>query len=283
MRIDNRKIVKKILSKIKATDYQVNDLIETLMEDDDSKVPVKKMHHVGIEVECFGPYRPVYLQKLIYMYDLEDYIQITEDGSIDAAPITYGATVHPYELRILLKEAKLKPMLKKIGKFFKAARLETNDSCGLHVHLDMRNRSFDKCYAKLVKFQDVLFGMVDKGRWDNEFCEYSDETPDFHERYKAINAVAFQSKKTIEVRLHHGTVDTERIYQWVKLLLSAINAKKAIPTFTTKAEIVAWPGLKGALKGFVKRHYKSKWLKEREDYIDQTPRRNDEHDDDEVW
>ena len=42
----------------------------------------------------------------------------------------------------------------------------------------------------------------------------------------AINLHAYSEHKTIEVRLHHGTVDTEEVYNWATLLCSIVDNKK---------------------------------------------------------
>ena len=130
-----------------------------------------------------------------------------------------------------------------------------NSSCGLHVHLDMRQRRPTKCYKNLIRTQDILMQLVDSTRRNNvEYCEkvnvdpallkklYFSDTgkPDYngmyigrgnqssnptYDRYTAINAQAYYKFRTIEVRLHHGSIDMTEIYNWCLLLTTIVDAR----------------------------------------------------------
>jgi phosphoenolpyruvate synthase/pyruvate phosphate dikinase len=45
------------------------------------------------------------------------------------------------------------------------------------------------------------------------------------ERHLAINTESLEEHRTIEIRLHHGTVNVKEIYSWVKYLTSLIKGK----------------------------------------------------------
>ncbi len=257
MRIDNDKIRKKLTPKA-----SVNDLIRNYMAKDLRRKPKRKSRHVGIEVECYGPMKRVDLQKLVLTMDLEQYVQIGDDASI-RRPRGFST----YELRLLLPEGRLTPILNKISKLFKAAKLEVNSSCGLHVHIDMRTRSHLVCYARLLQFQDVLYSLVNKARWRNYFCQYARGPHEFGIKYRAVTGSSYGSKRTLEVRIHEGCVDTEKIDKWIKLLLHIVDTdgpKDEMPD-ATRESVLKWA--KKSLRDYIKKTFNEKWKEEKNKYV----------------
>jgi hypothetical protein len=231
------------------------------------KKPSKKdrRNYIGLEVECFGPLDCNQVTALILDYDLEKYIQIAHDGSI--RPET--GKNNTYELRILCPENKLIWLFNKLTKFFKAGKFSVNTSCGSHVHLDMRNRNVTECYNKLLKFQHILFGLVSPKRWNNDYCKWSLESMTFGQsssRFKAINDRAYGQHKTLEIRLHEGTLDMKKIQNWINLLLKAIGSK-SIPEVNTKDDVVKWVAKDRQLKSYVNKEFNSLWFEKRKKII----------------
>ncbi len=125
----------------------------------------------------------------------------------------------------------------------------------------MRNREYKKCYKRLVKFQQLLFPLVDPDRWDNDYCAYQDGKDD-NERYSAINPCSYTEHKTIEVRLHHATTDIRVILKWIRLLINIVNTQSYPATFS-KADVLSWKGLKNSLKTYIRQNHKEDdWLEE---------------------
>jgi hypothetical protein len=217
--------------------------------------PIGKNNYVGIEVECFSDLEEIEVMQLLLEFDLEKYVNIGDDGSIEA---DYG---NSYELRILSTEKELSVVLKNLGLLFKAGKFGVNDSCGLHVHLDMRNRNVNKCYKKLLKFQHLMFPLVNKDRWNNEYCSWSLES----EKYgrDAVNFGAYDDHQTIEIRLHHGTLDVKRIGNWISLLLRAIK-NSPIKEINSKSQAVKWAGNNKKLKSYIKKEFDTSWFKEKQ-------------------
>lgn len=250
---------KKLMKKLKVQDYDLKSILENYADDRFSnrrKIPTKNNHYVGIEVECFGDVAESELKLLLMNYDLEDYVQVSEDGSID----TYGAYSNEYELRILLPQNQMTTIFPRLQKFFTAAGLHANDTCGLHVHLDMRNRDKDTCAKRLNKFKDVLFSLVEPDRWDNDFCRYESNPND---RFQAINMLSYISHKTIEVRLHHGTTDMKEVQKWVQLLVKIITPGTQ-PKEMTKKGLMGWSRLSKPLKTYIKKNMNEGWWKEKQ-------------------
>jgi hypothetical protein len=218
--------------------------------------PVGKANYVGIEIECFSDLEETEVMELILKHNLEKHVNIGEDGSIEE---DFGQA---YELRILSKESELSSVLKKLAKIFKEGKFGVNGSCGLHIHLDMRNRNFKECYDKLLKFQHIMFGLVKSERWTSEFCEWNnDDKPG--SRFKAVNEQSYSEHKTIEIRLHHGTLNVGRIENWIKLLLKAIK-RKEIKRIESKEEVIKWAGANKKLKQYIGKNFNKSWLKSRD-------------------
>lgn len=249
----------KIRQKLqKYNEFDEAAALSDFMDENMNKKPTLKTDYVGIEIECYGPLKPIEIQKRILLMDLEEYADIDDDGSIHP-PIT-ARIQHTYEIRLLIPENKLTDVLKKFGKLFQKARLKTNHTCGLHIHIDMRNRKYKECLAKLRKFEDTLFSLVSKDRWTSRFCmhtEFLNTAED--ERYMAINGdPAYDSHRTIEVRLHEGTVNVRKIEKWIHVLLNVIKSKN-IPALKSKEDVLKWDGLNKKSKSYIRLNYKDGW------------------------
>lgn len=251
------------IKKYKAASYETDDrAIETyLSHPDHHKNPLTGTKYVGIEIECFSKMGRVAIQKLFFKYDLEDFVMVGDDPTIEP-PETNDPDKevywHTFELRLLIPQQHLKPTLKRFGKVFRLARLKANESCGLHVHLDMRQREPDECYQKLLRFQDALFAIVNKDRWLNDMCLYTKQQD--REHHMAINyTMAYSEHQTIEVRVHHGCVDTDRITNWIQLLINIVDAR-SVPEPKSKKDVLKWKGLNKKLRGYVTRNFKQEWF-----------------------
>lgn len=134
-----------------------------------------------------------------------------------------------HELAILVKQSEMEDVVKRVCKVLQECEAKVNKSCGLHVHLDMRNREPSKAYANLVLTQPLLFRLVHKSRKRSGYCDEINTESKFEQmvnsgRYYTINASAYSKFKTIEVRMHQGTIDGDKIVNWICLLLETIEA-----------------------------------------------------------
>lgn len=116
-----------------------------------------------------------------------------------------------------------------------------NDSCGLHVHVS-NNRFFSirnlrKIVGLWVAIEDVMFATQPDSRLENSFCKrklrqyVTDGFPKIPaqkaalvyelgniDRYYALNLASMSHHGTIECRLHSGTLNPEKILNWLTLL-----------------------------------------------------------------
>jgi len=191
------------------------------------KIPAvsSKKRHVGIEVEFFCDHHYDELVEIINRKGLGQLCWLKDDGSLDHEELI------GHELNILCTEKNYRQVLSKFNDLFREIEAEVNGTCGLHVHLDARNRSQKQMFSNLVACQDILFKMQPPSRRRNTYCRPTksrnfDEAIREYER-TAINPQAYRRHKTIEVRLHSGTTNLNKISNWIALLIK-ITSKRTI-------------------------------------------------------
>jgi hypothetical protein len=200
------------------------------MRIEDLKEPVatSKRNYIGIEFEFFTEVEEKEIIKAIREVGLTRYVSLGEDSSIDA-----HGPCDPYELRVLFPEDNLKLFMGKLRILFKRIKIKYNNSCGLHVHLDMRNRDKGNCYVKLLSYVNTLRNIVAPHRRHNRFCEF--ESRDIYRKYSAINYNVYRS--TIEVRCKEMTNDIKDIHQYVTYLCNIVNGKLPDYRYVNKASV----------------------------------------------
>jgi len=203
---------------------------------------------IGVEIECFMPYESLGiandddgnkwgLASKRLAARIRDaripHVTVKSDGSISSP--TRGSYFET-EITILFTRGNKAP-LRKLCSVLKELKTQVNKSCGLHVHLDCRDlapkkssqpryddplpRELRRRGEKLENVLPLLMQMVSKSRRNNSYC-----APRMSEQRSAINLGAFNKHRTIEVRLHQGSVNFEKIAQWVELLYRSSRARK---------------------------------------------------------
>jgi hypothetical protein len=235
-------------SLLKAYEESLKTSLET------PKKPVDKdANYVGIEIEFI--YRGNYylLKKQLISHRLHRFVDLTQDGSL--RPCHGSNNYQSLEMRIISKVSEIELVLTKLSKVFNHPSIDAyvNRSCGLHVHTDMRNRNVGLAYKNFVRIQNLLRGAQPVGRINNTHCRANtNDTIDFKstgsrgERYSVINALAYDKHKTLEIRIHEGSVECRDIYNWVMFIDSIASHTQEIPvnSITTAAELVSTYGIK---------------------------------------
>lgn len=165
-------------------------------------------------------------------------VNVKEDGSLS------DDEGHGVELTILFNSAYGFGPLERLCSALKKAGCYVNKTCGLHVHLDARNKTLKKvtaCAQSLGNALPVIKWLVPETRHDNTYCKLG-VSPARGDRYFAINLTAFRKYKTVEIRLHSGSINAEKITNWVKVLQSVANAKLKAPIKTFQ-ELLDIPGI----------------------------------------
>lgn len=201
--------------------------------------------YVGVEIEFFTSLRGDQVAMELAKLPISDFITLKGDGSIRPPYCLCGGRLtcssckgnwlnsFGHELNILVKQKNVTSVIRKVCAFIASIKGDVNETCGLHVHLDMRKRNKEKAFTNLLAIQNVLYGMNDIRREDNTYC--SRLSPEIqldtvlksglYSRYRGVNAMSIAEHGTIEVRMHHGTVDAGEIINWINLLVRAVDSK----------------------------------------------------------
>lgn len=225
-----------------------------------SKRPRTETRHIGIEIECIVPSETDWGPLLPYA----QYVSVGGDGSITGV----DAGEADAEIRICVPQDDLRSVVPGVLAALREIGARVNASCGLHVHIDQRDRSnIEAIYERLVKAQALLFSIVPPSRRSNRYCRRSRiaefSRAQYQTRYRAINAAAYHSHKTIEVRLFGGTLDAEKVLNWVEVLHAiAYGETPRRSPRTLRAIRRCWPTLTDANVA---------WLKERREKFARRP------------
>lgn len=155
---------------------------------------------------------------------------------------------HGIEVTILFNTAYGFEPLHRLCKALLKARCYVNKTCGLHVHLDARNlkqKQVKLIGKSLGHALPVLKWLVPESRHDNQYCRLAVSALR-GERYYAVNLTAFRVHKTIEVRLHSGSINADKIIQWFTLL-KLIGAARLKHDITTFQDLIDIPGMSESL------------------------------------
>lgn len=120
---------------------------------------------------------------------------------------------------------------------------EVNQSCGTHVHHRFPSLSLPALHGVLAtwrQFEPFLYRLVASSRRRNQFCAplantfsrpedvyamvRNAETLSSYSRYYTLNASHWWRTGRFEVRMHHGTLNANRIWNWAHLTQHVINA-----------------------------------------------------------
>lgn len=207
--------------KEKATKVWINGEDSTL-----APQPSDKSNYVGVEVECVSQLNQSKLSQLLVdkAPGLVKYVRIGGDGSVRASE----KYPHAFEFRIMAKQELIQGVIERFFGVLKGI-ISVNSSCGLHVHLDMRNRNYGQSYERLYTALPTLQSMVPKSRRGNSYCKINKDKKDWSkgggDRYQAINPQAYRRYKTVEIRLHSATTNPIKVNNWIRLLTLIIDKR----------------------------------------------------------
>jgi hypothetical protein len=194
--------------------------LKNLARWEETKKPFTEERHVGLEIELISPLKKPTIILIASELGLKNYMALKSDGSIRS---DYG--MHGHELCFVVPMSELEKTLAKIQVLLNRINAKVNDSCGLHVHLDMRKTNKEQreeTFLNLKKGLNVIKNVVSPRRLKNRFCRFrmadSFDNQSLMGRYYAVNTRAFSKYETIEIRAFHGTVNTDEIYQYVMAL-----------------------------------------------------------------
>ncbi len=166
--------------------------------------------------------------------DNNHYYKIVSDSSIQGE--NSNEVVSP-----ILKGNKGLGSLKSLCEALSEIDARVNRSCGLHVHIGAEKMS-DAHYCRLVRNYQKIERVIDtfmpnsrrgnNSRWcqslqDIDFTGCTNKADIAqamdYDRYYKVNAVAYDRHKTIEFRQHSGTIEYEKISNWVMFLARLVE------------------------------------------------------------
>jgi len=199
--------------------YFVRDLIEDV-SDTRLITPLSKKNHVGVEIEFISKSEYFDIAFDIRDSGLENKVVLGFDCSINSLQQGEG-----YEVKVIDEESSINNTLKQVLLILRDHKAYTNESCGLHVHIDTRNRDVNKVFHNFLYAQDLLYKLSSDDRKYSTYCRKQDLnnicTYSSHSYGIEISEI-----DTIEIRMQDATLDLKLISNWIKLLITI--AKKRV-------------------------------------------------------
>lgn len=211
----------------------------------------------GVEIECYLPdgVGPVDAAQKItdagiacryesYGHSVPTQWKIVTDGSLSAHANGFEI-VSP----VMFGEGGLE-QVRTVCKALTEMGAIVRKTCGLHVHFGARSWNIETFKSLLLAyrtFEPVIGAMLPQSRRDNTYCRELRRvtTPERiaqartvrdlqyvlgSGRYVTLNLMPFFRQGTVEFRQHSGTVDGEKIVNWIMLCASLIErAKRGAP------------------------------------------------------
>ena len=216
-------------------------------------------HTFGVEIEAYGIRKEEIEEELkaagietrneIYNHTTKNYWKIVRDGSLQGE--------NAFELVSLkLKGKSGLRQLKTVCLILKGLETKVNKSCGLHIHFDATEfdlktwKRLYKNYAKLELHIDSIMAPSRRGSL-NQYCRSLrvrnferkiDEVSNLDRmesglrklesnitngnRYYKLNSQSYWIHKSVEFRQHQGTVDFNKIQNWIFFLARLIEFSK---------------------------------------------------------
>jgi 3,4-dihydroxy-2-butanone 4-phosphate synthase len=244
----------------------------------------------GVEMECFGVDRATVVAALCVagvptissFYSGREYNQwqIKTDGSIDQRD-GFEVVSRVLEGQAGLAEVQI------VCDVLEALGAKVNKSCGMHIHHDASNwgiQKFRNLFKRFVKFEAALDSIQPESRRDNNnrYCKsmnilnYTAATISEidkcktvrqlsamygEQRYFKLNLQSFFRTGTVEFRNHAGTVNAEKVINYIRLTGAMVQDAKdnvAIKQFATA--VSATQALDVMLSGMIRRNHFGKSL-----------------------
>ncbi len=153
--------------------------------------------------------------------------------------------------------------IKTICKALSKAGATVNRTCGLHVHhgaADLDVTAFKNLYILYRRFEKTIDEMMPNSRrgQNNTYCRsvnsYHAPTESevmaastvsqfvdcFETRFLKLNFQSFRSHTTIEFRHHSGTMEADKIINWIKFSQVMLNKSTDGEVYKTKAGADNW-------------------------------------------
>jgi len=137
--------------------------------------------------------------------------------------------------------------LKTVCRILNECRAKVNKSCGTHVHFDSSGfdlETWKRIYINYYRLENTIDGFMPLSRRENRFCQSLKNISNFESklsncsnldqiasafgmtRYFKINPLSYSRHNTCEFRQHSGTIEFEKIGNWIKFLNALVDFSK---------------------------------------------------------
>lgn len=217
--------------------------------------PDSKQRHVGVELEVCGLLTkdsggPAVIQGVANKWKGA----VAHDGSLPPAR-GFEMKTSPANGKFFVEQ--LREFCDVLAKY----NAWVDERAGTHIHVDARDLSFGdlgrlmllyrKIEEELCKTQPIkrlktkyCTPLGDGYTWDMEQATTSQDEVKiasklvYSDRYRALNFKAIQKFKTVEVRMHEGTLNADEIIVWADVWRTIVDSSKKL----TNTRIQAFPG-----------------------------------------
>lgn len=199
----------------------------------------EKELYVGIELEFFVP-AGISKEDIAVAFaknNVHKNCYIKYDTSINNIPEEYDQ--QGKEVAILAPKDKIGSVIRRVCESILFLGGKVNKTCGLHVHFDMRQVNWDQMSVfaeRLIFAQDLLYAVNPASRKSSRYCFKPQNLEDANTHYSGINTSAYRSHNTLEVRIHSGTLNPNKIINWIKLNLIIMNSRINLKTKAKSVE-----------------------------------------------
>jgi hypothetical protein len=198
---------------------------------------------------------------LDYNYKNKNKWFVTNDDSICDSCADYGYGDGAEIVSRILTQRSGPKEIQRVCGALKTAGAGVNRTCGLHVHVGIKNSNKDymselcDIVAKRYdKYETEIDKFVKAGRRKdkNDFCGSIKKR--YNDRYCKVNSCAIERHGTIEFRHHHGTIDPNEINNWVEFVINFVKQSEKMLVKPSMKD----PGLLTGLKPKTLRYFRAK-------------------------
>lgn len=201
---------------------------------------------------------------------LSNFVTIKNDDSIRLNPYDVMGVRHEV---ILSYRSGDEDSVRRFCKCLKG-RAYVNASCGTHFHIDMRHLTEDKVTeygTRIAQAVPALRLLLPLERRGNKHCKEIINTTKTQcvkcgrlscnchvqpHKYTFVNLAAYNKYKTIEIRGHSGTINADKILNWIKLCETIMLAPFTAPMqITTIEDLIERYRLDKELTAYVKERF----------------------------
>jgi len=190
---------------------------------------------------------------------LKDVVTIKDDQSIKTNHMLGINSMEgiPHEL-VISYRAGDEEQVRKFCQCLKG-RAYVNSSCGTHFHFDMRAHTEEEVTEfgnRVAQAVPALRLLLPKERRESKFQRQTINTTKtecvYPHKYAFVNLAAFNKHKTMEIRGHSGTINADKILNWIAVIERIMLSPKAHNQVTTIEGLIKTYNLDKHLSDYVK-------------------------------